>query len=118
MDSTALSKRLQEHKASIDAVESLKIEDFTYRSLIVDDIWISLGETLVIQRYQPLWNQVVDGFGNHDPGGGRYSGMCPAWDELHPGRVWAARCQAPKLTRNQILESIDTYMNAMNAFKK
>jgi hypothetical protein len=30
LDSTALSKRLQEHKASIEAVASLKIDDFTY----------------------------------------------------------------------------------------
>lgn len=115
LDSTALSKRLQEHKASIEAVGSLKTEDFTYRSLVVDDIWISLGETLVIQRFQPLWNQVVDGFGNHDPGRRRYSGMRPAWDELHPGRAWAARCQAPKLARKKILEAIDAYMEA---FKK
>ena len=114
-DSTALSKRLLEHKASIEAVASLKIEDFTYRSLVVDDIWISLGETLVIQRFQPVWNQVVDGFGNHDPGGGRYSGMRPAWDELHPGRAWATRCQPPKLTKKQILEAVDAYMEV---FKK
>jgi hypothetical protein len=113
LDSTALSKRLQEHKASIGAVRSLKIEDFTYRSLVVDDIWISLGETLVIQRFQPLWNQIVDGFGNHDPGGGRYRGMRPAWDELHPGRGWATRCQAPKLTKKQILEAVDAYMSTL-----
>lgn len=31
---------------------------------------------------------------------------------LHPGRTWATRCQAPKLTRNQILEAIDNYMEA------
>ena len=112
LDSTALSKRLQEHTASIEAVRSLKIEDFSYRSLVVDDIWISLGETLVIQRFQPLWTQVVDGFGNHDPGGGRYNGMRPAWDELHPGRAWAMRCQAPKLTKKQILAAVDAYMEA------
>jgi len=113
LDSTALSKRLQEHKASVEAVPSLKIEDFSYRSLVVDDIWISLGETLVIQRFQPLWNQVVDGFGNHDPGGGRYGGMRPAWDELHPGRKWATHCQAPKLTKKQIVEAVDAYMEAL-----
>lgn len=113
LDSTALSKRLQEHKASIEAVKSLKIEDFTYRSLVVDDIWISLGETLIIQRFQPLWNQVVDGFGNHDPGGGRYGGMRPAWDELHPGRAWATRCKAPKITRKQILEAVNSYMEGL-----
>lgn len=113
LDSTALSKRLQEHKASIEAVDSLRIEDFTYRGLVVDDIWISLGETLVIQRFQPLWNQVVDGFGNHDPGSGRYGGMRPSWDELHPGRSWAGRCQPPKQTREQVLEAVNTYMTRL-----
>ncbi len=110
LDSTALSKRLQEHKASIEAATSLSITDFMYRSLVVDDIWIPLGETLVIQRFQPLWNQVVDGFGNHDPGSGRHAGMRPSWDELHPGRSWAARCQPPKNTKKQILETVDFYM--------
>lgn len=110
LDSTALSKRLQEHKASIEAVDSLCVEDFSYRSLVVDDIWIALGETLIIQRFQPLWNQVVDGFGNHDPGAGRYGGMRPSWDELHPGRSWATKCQPPKLTKKQIIEAVDAYM--------
>jgi hypothetical protein len=110
LDSTALSKRLQEHKASIEAVGSLRIEDFSYRSLVVDDLWIALGETLVIQRFQPLWNQAVDGFGNHDPGGGRYGGMRPSWDELHPGRSWATKCRPPKLSKKQIIEVVEVYM--------
>jgi hypothetical protein len=113
LDSTALSKRLQEHKASIEAATSLSIGDFTYRSLVVDDIWIPLGETLIIQRFQPLWNQVVDGFGNHDPGSGRHAGMRPSWDELHPGRTWAGRCQPPKNTKKQILEAVDAYMQKL-----
>lgn len=113
LDSTALSKRLQEHRGSIEATMSLNIGDFTYRSLVVDDIWIPLGETLIIQRFQPLWNQVVDGFGNHDPGSGRHAGMRPSWDELHPGRAWAARCQPPKNTKKQILEAVDTYMKTL-----
>lgn len=110
LDSIALSRRLQEHRASIEAVRSLKIEDFSYRCLVVDDIWISLGETLIIQRFHPLWNQVVDGFGNHDPGAGRYGGMRPSWDELHPGRPWAAKCRASKHTKKRILEAVESYM--------
>lgn len=114
LDSTALSKRLLEHRASIEAVDSLRIQDFSYRCLVVDDIWISLGETLIIQRFQPLWNQVVDGFGNHDPGAGRYGGMRPSWDQLHPGRSWATKCKPPKLTKGQIIEAIDAYMSTLN----
>ena len=110
LDSTALSRRLLEHKSTIEAAPSLKITDFQYRCLVVDDIWIPLGETLIIQRFQPLWNHVVEGFGNHDPGGGRYGGMRPLWDELHPGRSWAQKCQAPKKMREQILRDVTSYM--------
>jgi len=111
--SKALCKRLQEHAATIDAVKSLKLDDFTYRRLLVDDVWISLGESLVIHKFQPLWNNVVEGFGNHDPGGGRYKGRRPLWDELHPGRRWAAKCTAPKLTKAQIISAVAAYMNAL-----
>jgi Eco29kI restriction endonuclease len=92
--SRVLSSRLKEHAESVQAVSNLNVEDFFCRLLVVDDIWIPLGESLLIGRYRPLWNSIVDGFGNHDSGKGRYQGMCPKWDVLHPGRVWAARCQA------------------------
>lgn len=113
LDSVALSKRLQEHAASIMSVPSLAIQDFSYRSLIVDDIWITLGEAFVIQQFQPLWNQVAEGFGNHDPGAGRYSGKRPLWDELHPGRSWATRCQPSKVTLAELLAKVDQYMQAL-----
>jgi len=113
LDSTSLSKRLQEHRATIEAADSLEVKDFFFRSLVVDDIWISLGETLVIQRFQPLWNKVVDGFGNHDPGSGRYRGKRPPWDELHPGRVWASRCEPSKLPKKAIIQAVDAYMQQL-----
>lgn len=47
----------------------------------------------MISRYRPVWNHVVFGFGNHDPGATRYNQARPLWDELHPGRPWAARMQ-------------------------
>jgi len=33
----------------------------------------------------------LDGFGNHDPGKGRYEQAKSDWDIIHPGRVWAER---------------------------
>lgn len=101
--------RLVEHAESIKAVEArggLKLDDFRCRYLVVDDVWIPLAEGLLIQTFQPVWNQIVDGFGNHDPGKGRYNGARPSWDVLHPGRAWADRCAAGKLTENQIRERI------------
>lgn len=42
-------------------------------------------------RFAPIWNRTLDGFGNHDPGKGRRAGQRPSWDVLHPGRSWAER---------------------------
>lgn len=87
----ALFKRLAEHASSIEQVENLELGDFKCRFLVVDDIWIPLAESLLIETFSPLWNQKIDGFGNHDPGKGRYNQQRSPWDELHPGRPWAAK---------------------------
>ncbi len=89
-----LFNRIAEHRDSINTAQNLGVSDFTVRYLVVDDIWIPLGETLLISTFNPLWNQLIDGFGNHDPGAGRYNGLRPLWDVLHPGRHWADKCRA------------------------
>jgi hypothetical protein len=91
-----LYKRLNEHRKSIEAAENLNIDDFYCRFLVVDDIWIPLGESLLIEKTKPLWNIVVDGFGNHDPGSGRYNQQVSSWDTIHPGRNWAKKLQQGK----------------------
>ena len=88
---TALFKRLSEHYESVSAARNLNQDDFYCRYLVVDDIWIPLAESLLIERFQPVWNRVLDGFGNHDPGKGRYEQQRSPWDELHPGRTWAEK---------------------------
>lgn len=98
-----LYKRLCEHVSSLRAVENLRVEDFRCRYLVVDDIWVPLAEALMIQHYQPVWNGAVQGFGNHDPGKGRREGARPDWDEVHPGRLWAAK-QSP--ARRSAMESL------------
>jgi Eco29kI restriction endonuclease len=87
----ALFKRLNEHAKSIEAVENLKLKDFFCRYLVLqDDIWIPLGESLLIGRFQPLWNVLIEGFGIHTPGKGRKKQVHSKWDTLHPGRALAA----------------------------
>lgn len=93
-----LFNRLKQHRDSILSCKNLNIEDFFCRYLIVDDIWIPLGETVLIQQTQPLWNIAIDGFGNHDPGKGRYNQKRSPWDILHPGRKWAENLAAGKST--------------------
>lgn len=106
----ALFKRLSEHADSIRATDTLKIEDFSCRFLVVDDIWIPLGESLLIAKFTPLWNSLIDGFGNHNPGKGRHGGMRPRWDVLHPGRSWAEKCQPRPETAAQIEGEVIAYL--------
>jgi hypothetical protein len=62
-----------DHARSIQQVSNLELTEFYCRYLVVDDFWIPLAESLLIDMFSPLWNTVVDGFGNHDPGSGRYN---------------------------------------------
>ena len=123
-NSKALFNRLMEHRESIKAVEkaheesigageNLKIEDFHCRFLVVDDIWIPLGESLLIAKFAPVWNAIIDGFGNHDPGAGRYNGLRPKWDVLHPGRGWADKCAIRKETPAQIEREVIDYFRSI-----
>lgn len=105
-----LYNRLKQHAKSIDEASNLDIADFHCRYLIVDDIWIPLGESLLIAKFNPLWNKLIDGFGNHDPGKGRHAGLRPRWDVLHPGRPWADRCQARDETAEQIIGEARDYL--------
>ena len=97
-----LYNRLDEHAESIRTAENLKLTDFFCRYLAVDDIWIPLGESLLIEMFAPIWNVLIDGFGNHDPGKGRHQGKTPTWDVIHPGRRWARNLQ-----KGRSLESVE-----------
>lgn len=88
----------------------LRIEDFYCQFLSVDDIWIPLTESLLIERFKPVWNRVLDGFGNHDPGKGRHSGKMPFWDCLHPGRAWAERLQPCAFTAEELEQRVRDYL--------
>lgn len=46
---TALYKRLNDHAKSIEAATNLDLADFRCRFLAVDDIWIPLAESMVIE---------------------------------------------------------------------
>ena len=105
-----LYNRLAEHAESVELATNLTLADFDCRYLNVDDIWIPLAETLLIGRFRPVWNVMVAGFGNHDPGAGRYKGLIPLWDVLHPGRPWAARLQPRDDTSADLAAQIAKYL--------
>ena len=85
----ALFARLREHSRSIEQTDNLQLADFFCRYLVSDDIWIPLGEALLIERFHPLWNVLIEGFGIHTPGAGRKKQVRSKWDTLHPGRALA-----------------------------
>lgn len=111
--SKALYGRLQEHAESIAAADTLDIDDFTCRYLVVDEIWIPLGESLMIAKFSPLWSLVVEEFGNHDPGAGRYQGLRPCWDTMHPGRAWAMKCKQREESQADIQREVRSYLASM-----
>ena len=82
--------RINEHRTSLDHAQDLDAEDFRVRYLVAVDIYVPLAEQLMIRQFRPVWNTLVDGFGNHAPGGRRTTQARPPWDELHPGRPWSS----------------------------
>lgn len=107
----ALYNRLSEHFSSIDAAENLDVADFYCRFLVVDDIWIPLAESLLIERFKPLWNRCIDGFGNHDPGSGRYNQQKSPWDCIHTGRTWAEKLRPNAKSTEELLADVATYIS-------
>jgi hypothetical protein len=107
-----LFQRLKEHADSVEEV-GLGRTNFRCRYLVVDDIWIPLGESLLIRRFRPVWNVLLDGFGNHDPGGKRVTGKTSRWDMVHPGRSWVKkrRLQPNPKSRDEWLNEIEKYLS-------
>ena len=103
----SLHKRLNEHAKRIIAAPNLNISDFACRYLVAESVWIPLGESLLIAKFAPLWNRVLDGFGNHPPGEGRSAGMPSRWDTVHPGRAVSPKSKARPETPEMLLSEVE-----------
>jgi len=109
--SQVLCRRLAEHAKSISEAQNLTLTDFTCRHLVVQPVWIPLAEQVLVQRFRPVWNTVVDGFGNHPPGRGRGAMRRPRWDIIHPGRRWASELRAEE-SEDDILDDVRRHLDA------
>ena len=105
-----LSKRLRDHAKSVTQATNLAEADFYCRYLAVEDIWIPLGESLLIAKFAPVWNTTVTGFGNHNPGSGRRNGAKPRWDQLHPGRPWAVHLEDQPVSAEELAREAASYL--------
>lgn len=114
--SNELHTRLREHARSINSTTNLSLNDFKCRFVIVEgeaSDMISTLEAALIKQSKPLWNTIVDGFGNHDPGKGRYEQAKSDWDVIHPGRAWAEKCKGQCSTSEQVMASISAYLKTL-----
>jgi hypothetical protein len=107
---SALRSRLVQHGNSVAAATNLRLEDFQARWLVLEHVWVNLGESVLIRRHSPVWNSLVEGFGNHDPGAGRLAGAKSPWDVLHPGRGWADRLTQSPQDPESIVRDVQEYL--------
>ncbi len=111
--SKELYNRLREHSRSIEDGAGIGLGDFLCRFVIFEkesSDMISTVEAALIKRNRPLWNSCLDGFGNHDPGRGRYEQARSDWDVIHPGRAWADRLSGTPNEKEAILSNIQTHL--------
>lgn len=110
-----LFRRLREHAKSVEDATNLDITDFRTRFMLMNGVerdLIAPVEAALIRLYQPMWNVVIDGFGNHDPGKGRYEQALSDWDTLHPGRPWTARILGERPNVTDIKKRIQTFLES------
>lgn len=110
-----LHGRLVEHAASIDAARNIVLGDFGCRWLVLEPVWITLTEQILIDQYKPVWNQIIKGFGNHDQGRTRTNQRRSQWDTVHPGRRWAENMQPRTETAEGLLQLIAEHLIAGSA---
>lgn len=106
----ALAERLSQHASSLDEATNLSLTDFLVRYLVVDDIWIPLGENMLIETFKPVWNRAIDGFGNKDPGKRRATQYRSPWDVLHPGRAFTIKLAESPLTVPFLQQRVADYL--------
>jgi len=115
-ESPDLYRRLSEHTRSIMQTPNLEITDFRCRFIILGNLAADLVvpvEARLIREYKPLWNMVIDGFGNHDPGKGRYNQAKSEWDVMHSGRIWADRLTGEAASLERVIGKVKAYTNSL-----
>ncbi len=108
-----LYNRIREHYRNVEAAINLSSSDFRCRYMVLDGDESGLigpVEASLIRKFEPLWNTVIDGFGNHTPGVGRFDQAKSGWDVLHPGRKWAERCRGRAPAYEDLVTKIKKYV--------
>jgi hypothetical protein len=113
-----LHSRIMEHTQNVFLGDGLSVNEFACRFVIFEEggsAMISTVEAALIKLFRPLWNTVVDGFGNHTPGAGRFEQAKSDWDVLHFGRPFADRCSGIPKSVDTIHKNIDRHFSEMKS---
>jgi Eco29kI restriction endonuclease len=116
--SRELIGRLREHGRNIELGSDLSLDDFMCRFVIFEEAgsdMISTIEAALIKLNMPLWNTAVDGFGNHDPGKGRYEQAKSDWDVIHEGRAWAKKCNGTAKEKSTIVAKVRLHLKSLGS---
>lgn len=100
--------RQTESHGSIGETVNPRLADFRCRFLVSEDIWIPLGESLLIEQFKPVWNVLIQGFGIHTPGKRRPQRKSK-WDTFHPGRKLASGLPANPFTVEQLTKMVEDF---------
>ncbi len=115
-ETSDLFRRLDEHARNIQQTSNLKVNDFLCRFMVLKDVEVDLVvpvEAELIRKYRPLWNVTIDGFGNHDPGAGRYNQAISEWDVLHPGRSWVQRMKGKPPRWDDVVTNVKRHFDEL-----
>ncbi len=86
----AIRSRLRTHQRSLTEAVDLDAAAFVAAVIPVPRSAVAgLCEALLIERFQPVWNEPpLRGFGSRPQGARRTMQTPSPWDRLHPGRTW------------------------------
>ena len=87
---------------------NLEIHDFFFRYLVVDDVFITLGEAVLIETFQPLWNVLLSGFRNNPTGGPRSEQAISLWIRFI--RAAKALGRSSRSAVREVEELVRTYL--------
>ncbi len=116
IQASELRSRLAEHSKNIDKVSGIELADFMCRFVILEGAasdMIGTIEAALIKLHRPLWNTRMDGFGNHNPGKGRFEQAKSDWDVMHVGRDWAEQCNGLPNTVESVLKNVNQHLKSL-----
>ncbi len=116
-----LSGRLTEHLKNIRKVkDTLRVEDFQYRSLVVQSGWQNAAENYLIRLFNPIWNnetKICYGLGKHGDSSKTRANLRSPWDTLHPGRKWAGDLQIEDArSSDRILADLERHFSTVKIY--